>query len=452
MGKHFISVLGTGNYRVAKYCYNDVCFETKFVQEAILSCLFGDKLDDDDKISVFITDEAKEKNWEHENENCLKDILKNKYKNIEIKDKKIPTGKNDDELMSMFETIYNEIEEGDEIYFDITHGLRNIPMFALTIISYSRVLKNVKLGGIYYGAFEVSDKDTGITPIFDMTMYMNILDWTTASELMIKYGNASMIKDVYYEEKKSCPQEMKKSLGKLEKPINSLERFTSCIQTSRGKINDDESSSIQKAYSKFIEKFNAIDEEEKYFVKPVKPLFEKIIESTKEFDNASNLETGLATIEWCIGKGFTQQGLTALEETIKTYVCNKFELDDSKELYRDEISKNVMNFINDLYKSKKVKNEEDFKNKEDFKNDASIIYQRMKDSFKKAIEKDDCIEIVINILKNIDHDIVKISKKVSEIRNNINHFGFQKNDMEYSTLNKNLELYFKEFKKIIAKS
>ena len=111
MGKHFISVLGTGNYRVAKYCYNDVCFETKFVQEAILSCLFGDKLDDDDKISVFITDEAKEKNWEHENENCLKDILKNKYKNIEIKDKKIPTGKNDDELMEMFETIYNEFEK-----------------------------------------------------------------------------------------------------------------------------------------------------------------------------------------------------------------------------------------------------------------------------------------------------------------------------------------------------
>ena len=51
---------------------------------------------------------------------CLKEIL--------IDEKDIAAGRNDWEIARMFLGIYKVIGENEEIYFDITHGLRNIPM------------------------------------------------------------------------------------------------------------------------------------------------------------------------------------------------------------------------------------------------------------------------------------------------------------------------------------
>ncbi len=41
----------------------------------------------------------------------------------------------------MFSEIYDVIDEGEEIYFDITHGLRNIPMLVMAILEYAKVTK-----------------------------------------------------------------------------------------------------------------------------------------------------------------------------------------------------------------------------------------------------------------------------------------------------------------------
>lgn len=443
MARHFLSVLGTGNYRLTTYRLKEKQSKTMYVQEALLDLIF-EGLREDDKISIFVTDEARNKNWTPENGEGLYRILNEKASICECEPIKIPKGSNDEQLMEMFEIIYDRISENDEVYFDITHGLRNIPMFALTILSYARVLKNIKIGGIYYGAYEVREND--ISPVFDMTAYMSILDWTTSAELMIKYGNANMMQDTYSEHKNLADIEMQKQLGSFETPIKFITYFTNCIQTSRGKTisgnskseGKKEQRSISDAYKGFLRNYRVASENKAYMIEPLKPLFEKVIESTKQFDTESNLETGLATIQWCIDKGFIQQGLTALDETIKTYICNMFQLDENSKFYRDDVSKFALN-LNKWTKENRDKTEE-IKKK----------YKSIDIKNKELMNEDEYVKLVEKVHSSIDKRLFNISKEVSDARNDINHFGFSNSSEPYDKLQKKLEKRYVEFINIIT--
>lgn len=65
------------------------------------------------------------------------------------------SGMNREEMDQIFEAMYAVIESGETIIFDFTHGLRNIPMQALTIIHYAKALKHISIRGMFYGAFEL---------------------------------------------------------------------------------------------------------------------------------------------------------------------------------------------------------------------------------------------------------------------------------------------------------
>lgn len=442
MARHFLSVLGIVDYGLTTYSLKGKQSNTKYIQEALLDLVF-EELREDDKISIFVTDEARNKNWTPENGDGLYKILNEKASICECEPIKIPKGSNEEQLMEMFEIIYERINDNDEVYFDITNGLRSIPMFALTILSYARVLKNIKIGGIYYGAFE---RGKDITPVFDMTAYMSILDWATSAELMIKYGNANMMQDTYSEHKNLTDNEIKDQLHPFGKSINSITHFTNCIQTSRGKTisgnsksnGKKEQSSISDAYKGFLKKYRVASEKKAYMIEPLKPLFEKIIESTKQFDTESNLETGLATIQWCIEKGFIQQGFTAFDETIKTYICNMFGLDETCKFYREYVSKFALN-LNKWTEENRDKTEEIKKKYKSFD---------MKE--KKLMGEDEYVKLVEKIHSSIEKELFGISKSVSDDRNDINHFGFSNSGKPYNKLQEILEENYAKFIKIIA--
>ncbi|MCI6669018.1 MAG: hypothetical protein MSH12_12775, partial [Romboutsia timonensis] len=146
--------------------------------------------------------------------------------------------------------------------------------------------------------------------------------------------------------------------------------------------------------------------------------------------NKSNLEIGIATIDWCIKYNLYQQGYTALEETLKTLLCIKLELKDSKDKYIDET---------------------DFINREDVANVilTCAIYNKKTDkyepkpaekiSFKKATEIKKQIAIQnLNILAN-NKDFYKFVDSVKNYRNDINHFGFSSNGaVKYNKLSNEL--------------
>jgi hypothetical protein len=75
------------------------------------------------------------------------------------------------------------------VVFDITNSFRSIPFLSFLAIAYLKAAKQVKVKHVLYGAFEAKDAENR-SPVFDLTPFVSLLDWLTATEQFIQTGNA----------------------------------------------------------------------------------------------------------------------------------------------------------------------------------------------------------------------------------------------------------------------
>ena len=105
----------------------------------------------------------------------------------------IPNGNSTDELWEIFNKCESVVEENDKIILDITHAFRSIPLLIFIVAAYLRQVKNVELKHIIYGAFEARNQDTNQTDIFDLTPFVELLDWMNAFTIFQRSGDAGDI-------------------------------------------------------------------------------------------------------------------------------------------------------------------------------------------------------------------------------------------------------------------
>ena len=113
-----ISVLGTGDYGECKYKLNR--------KESVSCCFIQtslNSLENFDRTFLFLTKAAKQKNFEKLKQEFEKFSIKTNIEGIDI-----PDGRNEGELWDIFEIIEENIEEKEEVWFDITHSFRSIPL------------------------------------------------------------------------------------------------------------------------------------------------------------------------------------------------------------------------------------------------------------------------------------------------------------------------------------
>lgn len=175
MSRHFITVLGTSLYTDCIYEVEgtDFAYRTPLVQMAVLRYIMP-VCSEGDRITVLLTERAEEMNWRTrayteaerrhpamknrqpaagEQKIGLKELMEREYPDLPIESVRIKEGRNKAETDEIFEAIYGVIRPKETVYFDFTHGLRNLPMQALTVIHYAKALKDIQVGGMYYGAF-----------------------------------------------------------------------------------------------------------------------------------------------------------------------------------------------------------------------------------------------------------------------------------------------------------
>ena len=458
MSNHFIAALGTSCYNTCNYQLNNKTATTSFIQEALLSILgFGEG----DKATILLTDSARKINWEDNTYNAnniltlqrfasesealpaegdqkkgLHSILQRKFPSVSVKDITIPDGKTEDEIWRTFEIVYEQISENDVIYFDITNCFRSLPVLAMTILTYSKALKNNTIKGIYYGALEAKNKSTGIVPVFDLTACNDIMDWTVAADSFIQYGHSARIGEL-------CKNSSDKAFTKTWKnKLRKVVKLTNCIETSRGMEKEgvsNKENSIKKAYMDFKDSSLQVQNSDSV-EKIVLPLYEKIEERAAVFDKKSNFEIGMATVEWSIQNGMIQQGFTALLETIKTFLCNQYGIEEHDYETRECVVANVLNTIkrcNNAMKSEinSVSLREQILEKES-------SYQELKKYFddeKTAECVRSCKDKARQLAFEVPKSLVALYGEISDYRNDMNHFGFKKQPNKPDTLHKKLE-------------
>ena len=414
MSHVFISFLGTNDYLPCTYYHNEQeCTNIRFVQEATLS-IFCRDWEKDDKILIFTTAEAFQKNWKdngHE-DNKTKEKLERKGLKRCIEDKslqsrinrvKIPEGKSEEEIWQIFEIVYEQLNTGDHVVFDITHAFRSIPMLAIVILNYAKVMKNVVIDGIYYGAFEVLGaisearemaRDTRRVPILNLTPLVQLMEWSIAIDRFIGSGDAKLVGKLADE---SVSQILSETEGKdeiaktIRKIAQNVHYFSKAITACRGQ-------DIVPATDALKRNINQLESFE--IVKPFKPLFERVKDQTKRFSGDVVLD-GIQSARWCCEHNLIQQAFTILQETIKTWFLlqTNGELQDIHQ--REAVNKAVYIFLSK----------------------APEAEWRIESPSEKNL-----ITALLSFLQD-KKELARIFRDLSNYRNDLNHAGYNKNPM-----------------------
>ncbi len=500
MGKvcrHFMAVLGTSLYTDCIYEVEGTDFarQTPYAQLAVLKYL-EEQGRSTDKISILLTDRAKEQNWfsraytEREKEQLtgrgmqikpeekktgLSELLKEACPHVPVTPVRIPEGRSQEELDGIFETIYGIIKPGETVCFDFTHGLRNIPMQVLTIIHYAKALKHIKVDGMYYGAYELGEKRDGISHVrlLDMTMCSEILNWTSAAESFVESGNSAQIWSLYGTGKQKGGRKTRE-----DAVIKSLHDLTNCISTCRGKTEDSPEKSIRKAYEEFRGHYELMKKhQEEMSAAPLARLFDRIWEELKIFLQKwyvikdgrkiplDSTSTGAAVVRWAVEKGQTQLGFTALEEMIVTYVGECCGLPAEDQDVRETIIGGPLGYMIHTYGAyKKRKNEnlpeeeleqicrrageektaEREEELEKMKRNAGL--EKVRDIAGEMLEYNERMK---HVVREIPMELIRLASSIVQYRNTLNHFGFQKNVMYYKTLQGNLKKLYEQMLRIM---
>lgn len=404
--KVFISVLGASFYGECKYFKDDyISQNVRFIQEATLKMLVNNEWNETSKAFFLTTKLARSANWNITNNERLNPITEiiEPYESLQFRLEKynfgfetkaidIPDGKNEEEMWEIFDIMYSLIEDGDELYFDLTHSFRYLPMLLLVFGNYVKFLKNAKVVHISYGNYEARDRITNIAPIVDLLPISILQDWTFAAANYLENGNVK--KMVNLSREKITPI-LALSSGQDQDAAN-LRTFVKCLETVIEERRTCRGIDIYQSKN-FADLYNSYKKIGNCLLKPLQPILSRIEESFKNFDVNQNIINGFAAARWCYDFGMYQQAATILQENIVSWFCLRHGIRIDNEYEREIINKAFIIRIENIEESKwKIEDKHKVK-----------LYEVLNDEF---FNKKDLLDTFGNL---------------TEVRNDFNHSGMR---------------------------
>ena len=330
--KVFISFLGTNNYVLCRYAMNNVVSEpVRFVQEALIANTCKDWMETD-KIFIFCTSKestgengSKELNWLDNGQTKITDEADKiglQHRLLDLKSKTglkpqieqidIEAGFSEEEIWNIFNTVYSKLQPEDQIYFDVTHAFRSIPLFSVVLFNYSKMMIGTQLMSIMYGAFEKlgpafkvreMSMDNRIAPVIDLTNIARLQEYNQIASNLKYFGKAKRLKDAIASELNATPNQ---AVRDLCNSISELDEYIATIDLQE----------IKKGH--FIKRFR--DNYRKVMnlklAQPIRDLLKELNDETADFvaqDSYKNIE---AAINWTIKHDMLMQAYPLAEEYI----------------------------------------------------------------------------------------------------------------------------------------
>ncbi len=167
-----LSFLGTRDYSETTYVLGDRKHTSAFFTAALPAFFEVDRL------LVAMTEEARDKHATALADACTYERLL------------VPSGRNESEIWDIFERLVEAVPENASLILDVTHGFRSQPLLALTAALYLTAARDVRIEGIYYGAWEARNVTNNETPVFDLTPLRDLIDWSAATRFFVQAGDA----------------------------------------------------------------------------------------------------------------------------------------------------------------------------------------------------------------------------------------------------------------------
>ncbi len=414
MRRVFLSFLGTNNYLACNYQAPGLptIANVRFVQEATVQWFCRD-WSDADRLIIFTTDESHAKNWVdggHSDEDGQPhDGLGTRLRMLElqppVEELRVPSGKNEEEILDIFEQMYNVLQPGDILYMDMTHAFRSLPLLALAVINYAKTMKGIRVGTIGYGAMEALGSFNRIkgmdikernVPVFDLLPFDQILEWSGAIDRFLSSGDAKGVAKLAHQEITPVlarTQGRDQEAAAVRRLAQCLEDFSRTITFCRGKRITETASALRTAIA------NAVDQET---VRPLRPLLEQLQVSTEQF-NGERVNDGIAASRWCLEHNLIQQGFTILEETLFTWILTRAtELSPDKELNRTLVNQAVAICLHEI---------------------------PGKEWKKESREHPEIAEALIHWLAPRE-ELLKVMRNLTADRNDINHAGMKEGPLK----------------------
>lgn len=428
MSRIYLSFLGNNPYTPCTY-YRDKEFEVsnvRFVQEATIA-IYCREWAATDRIRIFTTPDAYKKNWLDgyfldKTTNQLLEGLCTRIQKLapvpKVKNVPIPEGKNEEEIWDIFTLVYNEIEQGDIVVLDITHAFRSIPLLASVVLNYAKVLKDVSIEGIYYGAFEVLGNPRDVSkmpleerrvPIFDLTCFNALQDWTLAIDRFLGAGDAGPACDLATRSVRpilAATKGQDKAAAGIKRVAQGLKDLSQAISTCRG----DSLSGIAISLKGEIGAYGNLD-----LLPALRPLIGRIGEKISLF-RGEPIHDGIQAARWCLEHNLIQQGYTILNEALITHCLQKIGGDPMNHHVRELV----------LYAAKVHK---------DGAGDPQADL--------------DLLESARGFFRS-NKNLAKIMRGLSDRRNELNHAGFRDNAMPPQRFAPNLSEFIEKVRLELA--
>ena len=332
----FISVLGTGNYQECTYQSSDksVSVQTCFAQEAALLYADAPNWAPEDQVFILLTEDARQRNW-----NKLSQCLSTLGLPCSIKDVPIVDGKDEKEVWSIFKTIYDLIEDGDGLYFDVTHALRYLPMLVLVMGSYTSFLKNTTVNKIVYGNWEMRDKELNIAPLMDLTILNELQRWSFAVGSYMKNGSTKEL--VSLSDKKI--REIRKEQSDNRHDANALNHFISDFHTT---VEDRRTCRGPETFKGdiFLTVKSQVDSLKGELLPAFSPLIDQI-GSSLDIYQPNQLLNLYESAQWCLDNGLYMEAITTLLEGVTTRIHMDLGIDWLNRHLRSDMNMAIRRYI-----------------------------------------------------------------------------------------------------------
>lgn len=322
--KVFISFLGTGRYQECRYRINGETSEpVKFVQEALIKH-FCQNWTEEDRIFIFCTynkepgdPKSRDGAWEL-NYNPVEIGLQARLAGLKdemglratIEDVKIDSGFSESEIWGIFNTVYGQLMPGDEIYFDVTHAFRSIPIFSIVLFNHSKFMKGTQLKSISYGAFEARDNEN-VAPVIDLTNIARLQEYNQIASSLKDFGRVKRLGNAITVGQSVTPGN---TITNLRRAISQLDEYIATIDLQsikRGNFIRD-----------FRRNLNAVRKQGN-IVAPIETILDELDRETQSFvgeDDYRNIE---AAIKWTIDHDMLTQTYPLAEEYVILRISNR---------------------------------------------------------------------------------------------------------------------------------